>query len=289
MTEPTIPGPDPDTRAPRLAAPPGSADCHFHIFGPEDQYPYAPKRGYTPPDALEADYARMAGTLGLERGVVVQASAHGADNSRVVDAIAALGPGYRGVGVVTPETPEAEMEELTRQGLRASRMNLHAGGSGGMDTLEDLAAKAANFGWHLQLFSDCRDLAEIAPRLAALPVDLVVDHMGFISAEHGPEHPGFGALLDLARSGKAWVKLTGAERITVEGPPYRDALPYARALIEAAPDRVIWGTDWPHTRVRPPMPNDADLLDLLLEWAPEESLRRKILVDNPKALYGFED
>jgi len=287
MDPPDIPGPEPETKRPKLRAPAGAADCHFHIFGPQERYPYAEGRAYTPPDALEEGYLKMARALGLSRGVVVQASPQGRDNRRVADAIRALGPGFRGVGVVDSRTPEAELEELTRGGVRGARVNLVAGGGAGLAEVEAIAARIRPFGWHLQFYVDGRTWEDLAPRLARLPVPSVLDHMGHLPAGLGAGHPAFRALLEFLGTGKGWVKLSGAERISAEAFPHRDAWPIARALVERAPGRCVWGTDWPHTRVRLPIPNDGDLLDLLLEYAPEEEARRKILVGNPAELYGL--
>ena len=286
-TRPTIPGPDPDTKPPSFKAPEGAADCHFHVFGPETDYPYAEPRRYTPPQVLESDYREMAGVLGLARGVVVQASPYGADNARVVEAIRVLGPGYVGVGVVDTDAPVERLDELNRLGIRGARINSASGGRSGIERMSELAAKIKGFGWHMQFHIHAEQLAELEPEIRRLPTDVVFDHMGLFPADVPLTHPDFRLLLRLLESGSAWVKLSGAERISRLGFPYRDAVPVARALIDAAPERVVWGTDWPHTNVKPAIPNDGDLMDLLAEFAPDERVRRKILVENPCALYGF--
>lgn len=287
-TRPTVPGPDPDTKPPGFKTPPGAADCHFHVFGPESEYPYAEPRRYTPPQALECDYRKMAGVLGLARGVVVQASPYGADNARVLEAIRVLGPGYVGVGVVDADVSEERLDALSRLGIRGARINSASGGRSGIEEMEELAAKIKGFGWHMQFHIHAGQLPEYQEKLRKLPVDVVFDHMGLFPADMPLAHPDFRLLLRLLESGNVWVKLSGAERISRLGFPYRDAIPVARALVDAAPERVLWGTDWPHTNVKPAIPNDGDLMDLLSEFAPDERVRRKILVENPCALYGFE-
>ncbi len=286
-TRPTIPGPDPDTKPPKFEVPEGAADCHFHIFGPETEYPYAEPRRYTPVQVLESDYRKMADALGLARGVVVQASPYGADNTRVIEAIRVLGPGYAGVSVVDADASEERLDELNRLGVRGARINSASGGRSGIERMEELAARIKDFCWHMQFHIHAEQLAELEPEIRKLPVDVVFDHMGLFPADMPLAHPDFRLLLRLLESGNAWVKLSGAERISRSGPPYRDAIPVARALVDAAPERVVWGTDWPHTNVKPAIPNDGDLMDLLPEFAPDEQIRRKILVENPCALYGF--
>ncbi len=286
-TRPTVPGPDPDTKPPKLKPPEGAADCHFHVFGPEADYPYAETRRYTPVQVLESDYRRMADVLGLERGVVVQASPYGADNARVLEAVRVLGSGYVGVGVVDANVSEARLDALNRLGIRGARINAASGGISGIEQMGEVAAKIKGFGWHIQFHMHAGQLPEYEGEIRKLPVDVVFDHMGLFPADLSLSHPDFKLLLNLLERGNAWVKLSGAERISKRGFPYHDATPVARALIDAAPERVVWGTDWPHTNVKPTIPNDGDLMDLLAEFAPEESVRRKILVENPAVLYGF--
>ncbi|MDE0331574.1 MAG: amidohydrolase family protein [Nitrospinae bacterium] len=289
MTRPTIPGPDPDTKPPKFRAPVGAVDCHFHIFGPEADYTYAEPRRYTPAQVLESDYRKMANVLGLERGVVVQASPYGADNARVLEAVRVLGPGYVGVGVVEADASEERLDELSRLGIRGARINSASGGTSGIERMGALAARIKDFGWHMQFHIHTGQLAQYEREIRKLTLDLVFDHMCLFPADMPLTHPEFQMLLRLLERGNVWVKLSGAERISRLGFPYRDAISVARALIEAAPERVVWGTDWPHTNVKPTIPNDGDLMDLFAEFAPDEKMRRKILVENPCTLYGFEE
>jgi len=267
--------------------PPGACDCHFHVFGPTARFPYAEGRSFTPPEApVDAYRALMAG-LGLERAVIVQPSVYATDNRCTLDAIARLGPACRGVAVISGGESEQELSRLHDAGIRGVRFNLLYKGGPSLDALERVADRIKTFGWHVQLLVDGRELAEIRPRLAALPVDIVVDHLGHMPASCGVDHPGFRALIALAREGRSWVKLSGAYRVSELGSPFGDATPFAHALIAAAPERLVWGTDWPHPAYDGPAPDDALLLELLRRWAGDAERLRKILVDNPARLYGF--
>ena len=291
MSKPaTIPGCqayNSDPGKPRLQVPPGSCDCHAHIFGPQDQYPYTPNRSYTPPESSTDAYLRMLGALGFERAVIVQPSVYGVDNSCTRDAIVASGGMWRGVAVVEPCITDSRLSELHAAGFRGVRINLLFKGGLQMEALEQIARAVQPLGWHVQLLLDGRDLLELADRLRRLPVDFVIDHMGHMPASLGVGHPGFQTLLELLRGGRCWVKLSGAYRISSKPQPYDDVIPIARALVETAPDQLVFGTDWPHPSISVPMPQDASLLDLLPLWAPDESTRQKILVDNPARLYDF--
>lgn len=281
------PPPDPHPKSPRLQAPPGTCDAHFHVFGPAALYPFAAERSYTPPEAPVAAYQRVLAGLGIERCVIVQPSVYGTDNSCTLAAMAQLGRRCRGVAVVDERVTAIEIERLHRLGVRGVRFNLAFKGGARVDALEAVAERIRAFGWHLQLLTDGRGLLELAPRLRRLAVDLVVDHMGYAPVAAGLGHPAIQALLALVGEGRCWVKLSGAYRVSVEGPPYADVAPLARALIAAAPERMVWGTDWPHPGFAGAMPNDGDLLDLVAEWALDPALRRRILAENAAELYGF--
>ena len=282
--------PDPDTRKPDQALPPNACDTHCHIFGPAAKFPYAEGRSYTPPDAPLEDFQRLQGILGLDRAVVVQASCQGSDNSAILDAIARGEGRYRGVAMVDDGFTEADFEELDAGGIRGVRISFvrNIGGSPDPSRLERTAEKIAPLGWHLVLHSNVEDVVEHAAVLSALPVPVVIDHMARVKTADGVEQAPFKQLLELMGGEDIWIKISGAERISAAGPPYADAVPFARALIAAAPDRILWGTDWPHPTLKGPMPNDGDLVDLLALHAPDEAVRRKILVDNPARLYGFD-
>jgi len=283
------PPPDFEPRKPRVPLPAGATDCHAHVFGPAAEYEWSPKRGYTPPDCSLADYRRMLATIGCERAVLVQPSVYGTDNTAHLDALAEAGPAFRMVAVVDPDLPQRDLEHIAVAGVRGVRFNVVSKGGLALDGLERMARRIAPLGWHIQLFVDADTIARIEGKLASLPVPVVIDHMGHVTTDLGLEHPGFQALLRLLRGGNAWVKLSGAYRTSRQPTaPFSDVVPYARALIEAGPERCVWGSDWPHPMVNDrPMPNDGDLADLAADWAPDEDTRRRILVDNPARLYGF--
>nr|WP_255574789.1 amidohydrolase family protein [Caldovatus aquaticus] len=272
---------------PSWRAPAGACDCHFHIFGPFDRFPLDPGRGYTPEECLIPAYRTVAEALGIERMVVVQPSVYGTDNGCTLDAAEAFGlDRARAVVVIDGRFGADALAAMARRGARGARFNAVSGNGTPLEQLDALARRIAPLGWHLQLYTHGDTLAELAPRLAALPVPVVVDHMGGVRTAEGLNGRGFQALLRLLESGRAWVKLCGY-RISSEGPPYADVAPFARALLAAAPERCVWGTDWPHPSLARDVPDDGALFDLLGEWAPDAATRRRVLVENPAALYGF--
>ena len=289
MAIPMCQGPDPAPRRPRLRLPDGACDSHAHVFGPPSRYNFAEDRTYTPPEAPLGAYRRVLETLGLSRTVLVQPSVYGTDNSAMLDALAELGAMARGIAVVDLGVSMKELKRLHKAGIRGVRFNLLYRGGVRLAVLERLADKIKDLGWHVQLLVDVSDCPEFWRIADALPVDIVFDHMGHMSAEKGIDDTGFQALLALLRGGRAWVKLSAPYRITGRGQaPYVDVDAYARALIAAAPERVLWASDWPHPHVQIAMPNDGELMDMLSSWAPDMDVRRRILVDNPAALYGFK-
>jgi predicted TIM-barrel fold metal-dependent hydrolase len=284
---PTCKGPDPDTRTPRWRPPAGACDAHCHVFGPGDVFPYAPDRAYTPPDAPFEGLRNLHRILGIERAVIVHASCHGTDMAVTLDAIARSNGAYRGVAVVKGDVTDGELESLHAGGIRGVRFNFvkHLGGTPDLDVFDDVVARIERLGWHVVLHLDAGDIVEHAPRIAALRIPFVIDHMGRVRAKDGLDQVPFKRLLELMKNPLAWVKICGAERVSSAGAPFRDAVPFAQALLAAAPDRVLWGTDWPHPNISGDMPNDGDLVDLLAEITGDEALRRKVLVDNPTRLY----
>ena len=285
----TIPGPDPNPKKPDLELPPNSCDAHCHIFGPGDVFPYHPDRSYTPPDAPKEALAALHGHLGIARAVIVHASCHGVYMDATLDAIAASGGRYRGTSIVSPDISDAELARYHDGGIRAVRFNFvrHLESVPDPDDVRRMADRIASMGWHLVVHLDAEDIVELSPLLLGLPIPFVIDHMGRVKASEGLEQPAFTQLLGLMANEKAWVKICGGERVSSDGPPFTDAVPFAQALIAAAPDRVLWGTDFPHPNVRH-MPNDGHLVDLFGLYAPDPDVRRQILVDNPDTLY-FND
>ena len=286
---PDIAGPDPVPRVPAFHAPPLTCDAHCHIFGPVGRYPYADTRPYTPPEAPLSAFRTLHGRIGVERAVIVNATPYGRDNTVVLDAIAQSGGRYRGVANVDDRMTRRELEMLASGGIDGCRFTFlsRLGGRPDMSAFDRIITRIVPFGWHVDLYLEAAHLDEMAPHLEALPVPYVIDHMGVVDASAGLQQPAFQTLLSLfRRDEKCWVKITGPERISRTGPPFHDAVPYARVLIETAPHRVLWGTDWPHPNVRY-MPNDADLIDLVPLYAPDEQHRERLLVDNPARLFRF--
>jgi 2-pyrone-4,6-dicarboxylate lactonase len=292
MTAATIPAPDPNPAKPELRLPAGACDSHCHVFGPASRFPYTPERRYTPPDAPRERLRALHEHLGLARAVVVQASCHGSDNRAMLDAIAWArrfepGGAWRGVAMVGKDVTDGELESLSEAGVRGVRFNFvqHLGGAPDLEAFDRVTGRIGALGWHVVLHLDAEDILAYRSRIERLAVPFVIDHMGRIKAGQGLAQEPFRMLLDLMKKNElAWVKVSGPERISSTGAPFRDAVPFARALIEAAPDRVLWGTDFPHPNVRV-MPNDGELVDLLPLMCPDEALRHKLLVDNPARLY----
>ena len=290
MLKPTIPGPDPDTKIPAFKLPPLACDAHCHIFGPHARYPYAADRPYTPPDAPLKDFRALHARIGIARAVIVNASVHGTDNRVALDAIALSGGAYRAVANIDDTITERELQALHDGGFRGCRFNFvrHLGGVPDHWVFERVIRMIAPLGWHVDLHFDAIDQPTYADMLAGLPVRYTIDHMGRVKASDGLDQRPFRTLIELmTRDEKCWVKVCGCERVSSAGPPFTDAVPFARRIVETAPDRVIWGTDWPHPNVKM-MPNDGDLVDLIPLFTPEPEFQHKILVTNPARLFEFD-
>lgn len=277
--------PCPEPSRPRVTAPRNAWDCHAHIFGPTDIYPPHPNRSYDPaPASLEA-YRNMLATLGVERAVIVQPSIYGTDNRCTADALRASDGAWRGVAVIDAGMSSRELRELHALGFRGVRFNLLFLGGTDLDQLEIVARKIAPLGWHVQLLLDGQDLPALAPRLRRLPTPYVIDHMGHFPAAEGPASAPMEQLLSLLASERCWVKLSGPYRLVADEHPYAGTSEIARTLVEHAPHRLVWGSDWPHPSIRQSIPDDGRLFELLGEWAPDGEIRRRVLVDNPRLLY----
>jgi 2-pyrone-4,6-dicarboxylate lactonase len=289
--------PDPNTRKPSFTPPPNSCDTHFHIFGPPETFPFLSTHEYTPPAAPFEHYLKMTAIIGIARGVVVQPSVHGLDNSATLDAIARSGGRFRGVARIDDRTAKSELQRLHDGGVRGVRFNLldRPRGNVELDVLDRCLEHIAEFGWSMDLHIDTKNLLAQEKRLRAMPVPVVIDHIARIKPAEGVNQPAFQLLLDLLKDERVWVKVSGADKIcntkvhSYFGLPFVEVIPFARAVIAARPDRVIWGSDWPHSNNFVPghTPNDGDLVDLLAEFTSDARVRRKILVDNPAELYGF--
>tara|TARA_R110002167_G_scaffold204404_2_gene408469 strand:+ start:2312 stop:3187 length:876 start_codon:yes stop_codon:yes gene_type:complete len=279
---------DRNVQKPGFEVPAKACDTHAHVFGPQHLYGYTSNRTYTPPNALLSEYLALHHSLCIERGVLVQPSVYGTDNQAMTDALEQLEGRYRGVAVVDSDVDEQELQRLHQVGVRALRVNLLFKGGICFAEVEKIASRIKPLGWHIELLIDVSEFDGLYERLSSLPVDVVIDHMGHMSTERGIGNSGFQALMNLLETGRCWVKLSGAYRITIETEtPYEDVLLIARTLIEKAPERMVWGSDWPHPFVQITMPKDGALLDMLADWVPDSELRRKILVTNPAQLYDF--
>lgn len=276
-----------------FALPRGACDCHCHVFGPAARFPYAEPRSYTPDDAPLETYIALLDRLGFDRGVIVQPSAYGRDNSATFDAITREPRRLRAVAVGGAELNATKLKEWHALGVRGLRANefrrdgkpFYQNGVR-LAEIEPLYTAMADLGWHLQLWLDARDLPDMMAALSRVPVPVVVDHMGRMEHHHGIGHPGFQALLRGVGSGKFWAKLSGTYRLGATAPDYAQARPFHDALVAANPRNLVWGTDWPHPRPDGPVPDAARLLKVFLDWTSEPA-RTAILADNPARLYDF--
>ena len=277
-----------------LNLPRGACDCHCHVFGPAARFPYAEPRSYTPDDAPLEAYLGLLDRLGFERGVLVQPSAYGRDNRAMIDALTREPERLRGVAVGGEELTPAILNEWHACGVRALRVNefrrdgkpYYQNGVR-LSDVEHLLPAMAELGWHLQLWIDARDLPEMMPALARVPVPVVVDHMGRMDYRGGTDHPGFQALVRGVGEGRLWSKLSGTYRLGATAPDYAEARPFHDALVAANPANLVWGSDWPHPRPEGPVPDAARLLQVFLAWTPNDRTRKAILADNPARLYDF--
>jgi len=278
----------PNPSKPAFTPPPGAVDAHCHVFGPADAFPYAPERKYTPCDAPKEKLFELRDYLGFERNVIVQATCHGKDNRALVDALKAAGDKARGIATVGPDIEMDELKAMHEAGVRGVRFNFvkRLVDSTPKEVFLGIADKIATLGWHIVVYFEAQDLEELIPFLKQLPTTIVVDHMGRPDVTKGVDHPDFQRFVGLmAEVDTIWTKVTCPERLTVAGPPYNDVVPFGRKLVETFPDRVIWGTDWPHPNMKSHMPDDGKLVDFIPRIAETEEAQRKLLVDNPMRLY----
>ncbi len=284
--------PDRNPRRPGLVLPKGSIDTHVHVFEPG--YALSPGRGYNPPTSTLADLKHLHATLGIERVVFTQPSVYGTDNSAILNAMAALNAQTpnraRGVVALDMDITEKQLAALDAAGVRGVRLNTDNKGGMPIEIAEipDLAARIGPFGWHLEFLFPGRDIVELMPVFSALKVPMSIAHFAYQPASAGVKAAGFRALIELVRRGNTWIKISGANRVAATDlPPYDDVKPMAHALIEAAPERIMWGSDWPHPNKYVANPNDADLVDAFGDWVSDDRMRRKIMVDTSAAFYGF--
>jgi 2-pyrone-4,6-dicarboxylate lactonase len=271
---------------PKLKLPAGACDTHFHVFGPRSKFPFPEKRSYTPADAPKEKLFALHQHLGIQRGVVVQSAAHGFDNSAAADLIAARKDDYVGIALLSPSASTDELRKLDSQGFCGVRFNYmkHLGEGTPIEDVIAFASKLPDLGWHLQIHMDSSLIAEMAPALRRSPVPVVIDHMGRVDASLGLNQEPFRKLLELMKDKNLWVKVSGSERASRQPSPWKDAIPFARKLVEEFGDRVLWGTDWPHPNLNA-IPDDGVMVDNLAEIAPSEKQRQALLVDNPARFY----
>jgi len=275
------------TEPAKIKMPADACDCHHHIY--DGRFPIAPSATLKPGDAKPADYRALQKRIGTTRNVVVQPSTYGTDNSCTLDGMAKIGPTARGVAVVDTSVTDAELKRLHGLGIRGIRFNLVQAGATTVEMLEPLSRRVNELGWHVQIHQLADGIVKMDDVLQKLASPIVFDHMGRIPKDAGVNHPGYAVIAKLIDKGRTWVKISGAYMDTKVGAPtYADSARLARAFVKLAPQRMVWGSDWPHpTEKADDKPNDAILADLLLEWAPDEATRNRILVDNPATLYGF--
>jgi predicted TIM-barrel fold metal-dependent hydrolase len=291
--------------APNFEVPPGACDCHVHVFDPS-KFPYAERRTYTPPTATVEELLQLQKSLHLDRVVVVQPSVYAADNSCTLDSIRRMGARARGVAVIDKNTSRAAIDEMHGAGVRGVRLNLQTNVGGKFDAagakalLDATAKQLEGRGWHVQFYTGLDTIAALKDHLSQLPFPVVFDHFGRAKAAEGVGQPHFDALLDLVKDGHAYVKISGAYRCSEKAPDYADVTPLAQALVKANRDRLVWGSDWPHpnsdagrgkplTAITAPFPiDDGTVFNQVAKWVPDAATRKKILVDNPARLYGFE-
>jgi len=276
---------------PGFCPPANAVDAHCHVFGPADQFPYAPERKYTPCDAPKAKLFALRDYLGFSRNVIVQASCHGRDNAALVDALKTAGECARGVAVISPDITDAELAEMHTAGVRAVRFNFvkRLVDDTPREVFRAIAERVARLGWHIVVYFEAPDLEDLVPFLATLPTIVVVDHMGRPDVTKGVDHPDFQRFIKLmADNPHIWTKVSCPERLTADGPPYTDVIPFARTLVETFPDRVLWGTDWPHPNMKSHMPDDGQLVEIIPQIAVTEAAQNALLVDNPTRLYWGE-
>jgi len=286
-----------------FAIPAHACDCHTHIVGSPDRFPFSPSRTYTPETALPEEMSALHRALGIERVVIVTPSVYGTDNSATLYGMKARGANARGIAVIDEKTPERDLDAMGQAGVRGIRLNLATAGpvdaAVGRQRFQEAAGRLRRRGWHIQVYAGLAVVSGLKDLVLDSPVSVVFDHFGGARAALGLDQPGFADLLELVRRGKAYVKLSGAYRASTLAPDYPDAAPFAKALIAANADRIVWGTDWPHpatttpadrrpTDVTPMLQiDDGRLLNQLAVWAPDAAIRKKILADNPARLYGF--
>ncbi len=281
----------PNPLKPTFVPPPGAVDAHCHVFGPGDIFPYAPERKYTPCDGPKEKLFALRDHLGFTRNVIVQATCHGHNNDALVDALKNARGMARGVASVGPDISDEELRIMDEAGVRAVRFNFlkRLVDATPKEIFLEIADRIAKLGWHIVVYFEAPDLEELTPFLKQLPTTVVVDHMGRPDVNKGTDHPDFHRFLEfLANQKNFWAKVSCPERLTVDGPPYDDVVPFARTIVDRFTDRVLWGTDWPHPNMKSHVPDEGQLVDVIPKIATSEEKQHALLVDNPMRLYWSE-
>ncbi len=288
--QPEGPPPNPNPRKPRLALPPNACDSHCHIYGPFSRFPLPPDRSFTPNEAPETALRRLHDHLGFSRSMIVQSQGHGFDHEPLLAAMAVGAGRYRGTALVRPETPQADLERFHHAGICGVRFSFlaHLGGRPDPAVMQTVIDRVRPFGWHIAIHVSGQGLVEHEAFIRGISAPVVIDHMGRPDLAEGPDSPSMTALRRLLDTGRVYVKLSGADRVSLAGAPYTDVAPLAARLAAHAPERVLWGSDWPHVNLHAPMPDDGDLVDLIAPIAPTEAARQLLLVDNPARCFGFK-
>ena len=288
--EPTCPAPNPNPKVPDLRLPPLSCDSHCHIFGPADVFPYSNDRTFTPPDAPKETLRRLHNFLGFERAVLVQSAVHGTDHSALLDALETDSDRYRGVALATPATSPLEIARLNDAGVCGVRLNFlpHLGGYPSPETIQSVLRLVQPFSWHVEIHVEGDGIIEFFDLIRSIQSPVVIDHMARVDIREGLRGNSVLALLRLLDTGNVWVKLSGVDRVSIQKPPFADGAQLARMLADHAPERVLWGTDFPHPNINGYMPDDGQLVDLIEQIAPDEALSHRMLVENPAEFFGFE-
>ncbi|WP_398467421.1 amidohydrolase family protein [Tardiphaga sp.] len=282
------PGPDRQPKRPAFAMPRGACDTHVHVFGPQAQFPFSNQRSYTPEDCTYEDLMQLHAVLGVDRAVIVHGGAHGTDNSATLAALDRNPERLRGVAVIPSGLPESELADMHRRGMRGCRMSTVVSGGASFAHLDRLAGETFDLGWHLVLhFNKASELVDVAPQLQATRSPFVLDHLARISATEGVDSEPFRTLLRLLDTDRCWIKFASLYRLSAEPFPHRDMLPMIEKVVALRPDRILWGSNWPHPICPIAMPNDGDLVDLIPLWLPDTRTQQLALVDNPASLYGF--
>jgi len=276
-------------RRPTLTLPPGSCDAHCHVFGPFDRYPLPEERSFTPALAPETALRRLHDRLGFDRAIIVQSQGHGLDHRPLLDALAAGSGRYKGVALVHPSDSDERLAGFNSAGVCGARFNFlaHLGGPPDLGVIRTVAARIRPLGWHLAIHVAGNDVIDYARFICSLDLPVVIDHMARLNIADGPDSAATRTLRRLMDGGRVWVKLSGADRLSSTGAPFHDVLPVARSVAAHAPERVLWGSDWPHVNLHGPMPDDGDLTNLIADITPDDGRRKRLLVDNPAEFFGF--